>query len=107
MLVYHTHCHTIPPCVLQVTFTERATLPNLIRFMHSSGYSGLFRQLGDDVSLSADGEPRLKQTYLLGAAHTPVQQYLRMTLVGHLSLPAAGAYVLCEKAVRKNTRLAH
>ncbi|GIL43296.1 hypothetical protein Vafri_1081 [Volvox africanus] len=81
-----------PIVAVQVVFTDRATLPNVIRIMHSGSHNGPFRQLGSDMPLAADGEPRLKQIYLLGAPHVPVQQYLRITLVGHLSLPAAGVH---------------
>ncbi|GLI68843.1 hypothetical protein VaNZ11_013386, partial [Volvox africanus] len=81
-----------PIVAVQVVFTDRATLPNVIRIMHSGSHNGPFRQLGSDMPLAADGEPRLKQIYLLGATHVPVQQYLRITLVGHLSFPAAGVH---------------
>ncbi|GFR41286.1 hypothetical protein Agub_g1801 [Astrephomene gubernaculifera] len=78
--------------IVQVAFTDRDTLPYAVRFSHGGGPSGPFKQLGVEVPLAGDGEPKLKQTYLIGTSSAPVQQYLRITLVGHLTFPSPGLH---------------
>lgn len=73
----------------QVTFASLDCTAKSVSFAHASAPQMTWEPLGS-MALRSHGDSRLQHVIKLGA-HTQIQRYLRITLVGLLQTPGSGA----------------
>jgi hypothetical protein len=79
----------LPALPMQLAFTDDDSMPGTVRFEHGQTTSGPFKLLGD-VPMLVSTPAKTKIAFNIGGSGTAVQQYLRVTLIGHTSDEPSG-----------------